>query len=70
MDGYSHDGFKHLLAMKNIAEHCLMKKKKIGEGVLRGRVVVVAVAGPGSDLPKCHPRVVPQGIYKKRPNEE
>lgn len=45
MDAYSHDGFKHLLAMKNIAEHCLMKKKKkIGEGVLRGRVVVVAVA--------------------------
>ena len=43
MDAYSHDGFKHLLAMKNIAEHCLMKKK-IGEGVLRGRVVVVAVA--------------------------
>ena len=44
MDAYSHDGFKHLHAMKNIAEHCLMKKKKIGEGVLRGRVVVVAVA--------------------------
>ena len=30
VDGYSHDGFKHLLAMKNIAEHCLMKKKKLG----------------------------------------
>ena len=44
-ESWTHDGFKHLLAMKNIAEHCLMKKKKKnGEGVLRGRVVVVAVA--------------------------